>query len=205
MKRMMAIAMIAMMLVGCGEATNEPVQTTAQSTTVETATTTVTEQTTTETTANETTVATEPEYTDSDIADAWNWSNLMWNKCVDIEAYVTSGTNCSGKELDIEFYIEGAKIEYEKKAEHDAVIHALDDTDSEQRIMILAWDKAFEQIDALLDKAFTEMPRPNDESYEFDIELLRQYKKQFDDSYRGISYNGSKTGDSKRKFVFAEK
>lgn len=143
--------------------------------------------------------------TDYDVDAAKNWLTGIWNNCVDIEAYVSRGTDCTGKEIDIEFYIDGAKRDYDRKDGYDKVIHSLDDSIPDQEMLIKAWDKCIEQTDMLLDKAFNETPKPNDKSYDFNIDLLKQYKDQFGDSYRTVKFgdpNVVGTDDGEPKFVF---
>ena len=131
------------------------------------------------------------EYTDNDVTAAQNWMTDMWNDCVDIKAYVESGTDCTGEEIDIDFFVESAKIDYEKKDKYNDIIHSLDDTVDGQKMLIMSWDKCIEQVDSLLVKAFEETPRPNDESYEFNTDLFRQYFKEFDDSIRTVMFGDS--------------
>lgn len=204
MKRLITAALAMAILTGCGH--TEPSQTASEQPVTTIAETTI-EAETTATMESTTAALAEPEYTDNDVNAAQNWLTGIWNHCVDISAYVERGTDCTGNEIDMELYIEGAKIDYEKKEQYDAVIHALDDSVSEQKMLIMAWDKCIEQADALLSKAFNEIPRSKDENYEFDIELFRQHFKQFGDSLNTVKYGDSNTvsvgvGDSEQKFTF---
>lgn len=208
MKRLIAATLCMAILTGCGQTetaqtvSEQPATTLAETSTAESAKTTAYTTTTMEET---TTALAEPEYTDSDVSSAKNWLTGIWNNCVDIEAYVSRGTDCTGKEIDIEFYIDGAKRDYDKKDGYDKVIHSLDDSIPDQEMLIKAWDKCIEQTDMLLDKAFNETPKPNDKNYDFNIDLLKQYKDQFGDSYRTVKFgdpNVVGTDDGEPKFVF---
>lgn len=212
MKRLIAATLCMAILTGCGQTetaqtvSEQPATTLAETSTAESEKTTAYTTTTMEET---TTALAEPEYTDSDVSSAKNWLTGIWNYCVDIAAYVERGTDCTGKDIDMEFYIDGARIEYAKKEQYETIIHALDDSVPEQKMLIMAWDKSLEQADTLMNKAFTEMPQPNDENYEFDLDLFKQYMKQFGDSIRTIEYGDSNafvvsSTDNEPKFVFVQ-
>lgn len=214
MKRKLTLLLAACLLTtGCG-ATNQPVSEqseAAQSTTTmeakeettETEATTTAEKTTVEST---TTIAAEPEYTEEDINAAQTWMTKIWNICVDVESYAHRGTDCTGKEMDIEFYIKGAELEYKKRDEYDAAVHALDDSVPEQEMFILAWDKSIEQADMLIEKAFSDIPTANDENYEFNLDLFRQYSEQLLYSMNDMLYDNTDkpvvTLDDKKELVF---
>lgn len=56
-------------------------------------------------------------------------------------------------------------------------------------------------------KAFEDIPRSNDETYEFNTDLFRQYFKEFDDSIRTVmfgdsNFNLSSTPGGEPKFIF---
>lgn len=213
MKKLLFATILCMaILTGCGQAEHaqstaeQSVTTLAETAMAESAATTVNTTTTME---SKTTETAEPEYTDNDVDAAQNWQTGIWNYCVDISAYVKSGTDCTGKDIDMVFYIEGAKIDYAKKEQYDAVIHALDDSVPEQKMLIMAWDKSLEQADTLMNKAFAETPQPNDENYEFDLDLFQQYSKQFRDLLNEVKYGDSNavvvsSSDNEPKFVFVQ-
>ena len=214
MKRKLTPLLAACLLMtGCG-ATNQPVSeqpeagqtlTTmeAKEETTETEATTTVEETTVEST---TTIATEPEYTENDVKSVRNWLTEIWNICVDIESYAHTGTDCTGKEMDFDFFMKGSELKYGKRDEYDAIVHALDDSVPEQAMYILSWEKCMEQVDSLLGKAFSEPPSTNDESYEFNLDLLRQYFEQLRTSETDMMYEHTDkvvlTEDDKKELIF---
>lgn len=212
-KAILVLIMCMAILTGCGTSSSDAAE---QTESVQTVTTTegkeeatVTDVTTTvqETTAEAiTTVTEEPEYTEEDVKAAQTWMTKIWNICVDVESYAHRGTDCTGKEMDIEFYIKGAELEYKKRDEYDAAVHALDDSVPEQEMFILAWDKSIEQADMLIEKAFSDIPTANDENYEFNLDLFRQYSEQLRYSMNDMLYDNTDkpvaTLDDKKELVF---
>ena len=214
MKRKLSLLLAACLLMtGCG-ASNQPASEQPEAgqtlTTVEAKEeTTETEATTTvtETTAEITTTAPdEHAYTEEDIKAAQTWMTKVWNSCVDIDSYVKSGIDCKGNEIDMDFYMKGVELEYQKRDEYDAAVHALDDSVPAQEMFILAWEKCLEQSDALLDKAFNEPPRPNDETYEFNLDLFKQYSTQLRNYMNDMMYGNTDkvvvTAEDKIELVF---
>lgn len=224
MKKLMFISLLCMsVLSGCGNSEQADTEQTENSTTIEDIYETESAEQETTVVSNADTDAQdsfitdssetdEPdlgsvEYTDNDVTAAKNWIVGMLNNCVDIQAYVESGTDCAGKEIDIDFFIECAKNDYEKKEKYNDIIHALDDSVDGQKMLVVSWDKCIEQVDSLLSKAFEDIPRSNDETYEFNTDLFRQYFKEFDDSIRTVmfgdsDFNSSSTTGGEPKFIF---
>lgn len=210
MKKLLFATILCMaILTGCGHTEPEqstaeqPVTTLAETATTESVATTVNTTTTMEGT---TTAPAEPEYTENDIKSVRNWLTEIWNICVDIESYAHTGTDCTGKEMDFDFFMKGSELKYRKRDEYDAIVHALDDSVPEQEMYILSWEKCMEQVDSLLGKAFSEPPSANDESYEFNLDLLRQYFEQLRTSETDMMYEHADkvvlTEDDKKELIF---
>lgn len=110
-----------------------------------------------------------------------NWiTRNIWNDgFCDISWYVSYGTSSTGTELDIDFTIENLTYEMEKKIEYNDYILSLDDTISEQKRLIDTWNKVSEQIDILYNQVISDKPRPNDDTYEFNDDLFKQYFDSF--------------------------
>lgn len=207
MKRKLTLLLTACLLTtGCG-ATNQPVSEqseAAQSTTTmeakeettETEATTTVEETTAEST---TTIAAEPEYTDNDVNDAYNWLiGDVWNKGLHDVRDVLNGSKM--EEFDVDFCIENLKIAYAKKEQYNEIIHALDSDITEQAQLILAWDKSIEQTDLLMSALENGVP----DASSFDTELLSQYSRKFYDLYMDKAVSYSSVDSGKQKFVFVK-
>lgn len=213
MKRIITATLCMAILTGCGASSQDAAEQSEAAQTVTTmegkeeTTVAVTTTTECETTAEATTTETEEaEYTEDDIKAAQTWMTRVWNICVDVQSYAHRGTDCTGKEMDIDFYIKGAEMEYKKRDEYDEAVHALDDSVPEQEMFILAWEKCLEQSDMLLDKAFNGPPAANDETYDFDLDLFMQYSEQLRRSLNEMLYNATDkvvvTAEDKKELVF---
>lgn len=188
-KAILLSVLCGMILCGCGQSESE------QASTVQTEPklTTVSEQTGTESTETEPPVTTvkKQEYGKRDIQDARNWIvGDIWNDGIHtVESYAKNGTDTAGQQIDIDFCIDNLVIAYGDKEKYGAVVHALDDSITEQNQLITAWDKMIEQADMLIEKAKSEKPEPNDENYAFDTDLFFQYMDGFTDACSKVANN----------------
>ena len=148
------------------------------------------------------------EYGSKDVENAIYWMTGIWNNCCDIKSYVAGGKSCSGKEMDIDLYMETVKCDYEKKDEYDSIIHALDDSVAKQKVLIELWDKCIEQAVPIIEKAINKTPIANDKDYEINLDLFQQYNGTLRDTFNEILYpdgNYSSNENADDKFVFKKK
>lgn len=148
------------------------------------------------------------EYGSKDVENAIYWMTGIWNNCCDIKSYVEEGKSCSGREMDIDFYMETVKGDYEKKNEYDSIIHSLDDSVAKQKVLIESWDKCIEQAAPIIEKAINKTPIANDKDYEINLDLFQQYNGTLRDTFNEILYpdgNYSSIENADDKFVLKKK
>lgn len=130
-------------------------------------------------------------------SDVDHWLSDMWSTLIcDMDSYIRYGTSCTGEEYDIEYAISELKASYKKKDEYNDFIHSLDINDENNARLITAWDKLCEQLDILYKKITSETPKANDETYEYNTDLCKQYYSSFEDIEREIKKQKKSSGST---------
>lgn len=98
----------------------------------------------------------------------------IWNNFVDFDSYRTSGKDCTGSEIDIEFAYDDFLESYELKDEYNSYINSLPEDYEDLKSV---WSKMNEQIENIYNDLETNgldegLPR-------LELDLLRQYSDKF--------------------------
>jgi len=112
---------------------------------------------------------------ESMLTNTYNWivSDLWNDSFCDIYHYVESGYDACGKDLDINKSIANADKAMEKCDIYDDFIDSLDDTDYKELKEL--WSEIRIEINYLYERIKSEVPRPSDESYEFNYQNFNDY------------------------------
>lgn len=107
------------------------------------------------------------------ISDIWN------DGFCDISHFIGSGTDSTGRTMDIDFTLKKLGKAMEKKAGYDAYINSL--TGAQYDDLKDIWSSLSPEIDRLYAQLQAQKPAAGDNSYDFDLGLYDQYSEAFED------------------------
>lgn len=171
MKKILAVLTISAIIAGCS---NSPSSAQAA--------------TTIQATVKETTVANTENSNDAKsvakkLSEIQNWFiGDVWNNFVNFDFYRSTGKDCTGSDIDIEFAYEQFKKTYTLKDEYNSYINALpDDTYADIKNY---WSKMNEQIDSIYKDLEENGLEQGTEK--LSLSLLQQYSDAFRDGVKEL-------------------
>ncbi|MBR3280931.1 MAG: hypothetical protein IKI57_03680 [Clostridia bacterium] len=105
----------------------------------------------------------------------------IWNELfVNISSYIYDGTDCMGREFDLERAMKKAEKAMEHRDEYNEYVKALDD--SKYADLKEAWNNLLNEIDTLYAQIKDNPPKASDSSYDYSTTKLSNYMDDLDDA-----------------------
>ncbi len=105
----------------------------------------------------------------------------LWNELfVNISSYIYDGTDCMGREFDLERAMKKAEKAMEHRDEYNEYVKALDD--SKYADLKEVWNNLLNEIDNLYAQIKNNPPKATDTTYNFSTDKLSNYMDDLEDA-----------------------